>query len=66
MFRPKQKRARLTRGEEGKLLRTLPSVRDPKVRKPERAMKRQARREMEVLMWVRRENRVRVGVEREE
>jgi hypothetical protein len=47
-------------------LRTLPSVRSPKVRKPERAMARQASREMKVLMWVRREKRERVGVEREE
>jgi hypothetical protein len=29
-------------------------------------MARQAKREMMVLMWVRREKRVRVGVEREE
>lgn len=66
MFSPKQKRATLTRAEEGKLLSTLPSVREPKVRKPERAMARQAKKEMMVLMWVRREKRVRVGVEREE
>ena len=66
IFSPKQKRAKLTKGEEGKLLRTLPDVFDPKVRKPERAMERQAHRLMAVDMWVRREKRVRVGTEREE
>ena len=66
MFRPKQKRARFTKGEEGKLLRTFPDVLSPKVRKPDRAMKRHARREIVVDMWVRRLKRVRVGTEREE
>ena len=47
-------------------MRTLPEVREPKVRKPLSAMQRQARREMAVLIWVRREKRVRVGREREE
>lgn len=56
----------MTKGEEGKLLRTLPDVLEPNVRKPERAMKRQARRLMVVEMWVRSEKRERVGVEREE
>jgi len=66
MFRPKQKRARLTSADEGKLFSTFPDVSEPKVRKPERAMVRQARREMLVLMCVRSEKRLRVGVEREE
>lgn len=48
------------------MLRTFPDVREPKVRKPERAMKRQARREMLVEMWVKSEKRVKVGVDREE
>jgi hypothetical protein len=66
MFRPKQKRAMLTRVlEVGKLLRTLPWVLEPKVMKPERAMVRQARRDTPVLMWVTREKRSRVGVFRD-
>ena len=36
-------------GEGGKLLRTLPSVLSPNVRKPARAMTRQAHMEIEVL-----------------
>jgi hypothetical protein len=35
--------------EAGKLLRTLPSTREEKVRKPLRAMRRQASMEIEVL-----------------
>lgn len=47
MFSPKQNRAMLTGMLlEGKLLSTLPSVREPKVRKPERAIRRQATMEM--------------------
>ena len=50
MFRPKQRRAMLTMVFVfGKLLRTFPWVREPKVRKPERAMRRQASMEMVVL-----------------
>lgn len=52
--------------ESGKLFRTLPDVREPKVRKPDSAMKRHAMSEIAVLMWVRREKRVSVGVESEE
>lgn len=48
------------------MLRTLPDVLSPKVRKPERAMERQARRLMVVEMCVRREKRDKVGMEREE
>lgn len=66
IFNPKQNLAKLTSGEEGKLLRTFPEVLVPNVRKPERAMERQARRLMVVEMWVRSEKRERVGVEREE
>jgi hypothetical protein len=51
--------------EVGKLLRTFPAVLDPKVRKPARAMVRQARRETKVLMWVTRLKRSRVGRLRE-
>jgi hypothetical protein len=50
MFSPKQKRAMFTMVlSEGKLLRTFPWVREPKVRKPARAMRRQATMEMVVL-----------------
>jgi hypothetical protein len=50
MFRPKQNRAMLTiMLSDGKLLRTFPCVREPKVRKPARAMRRQATMEMLVL-----------------
>lgn len=50
MFRPKHRRATLTKVlSEGKLFRTLPSVKEPKVRKPARAMSRQATSEMDVL-----------------
>lgn len=66
MFNPKQNLAKLTSGEGGKLLRTFPEVLEPNVRKPERAMERQAHRLMAVDMWVRRLKRERVGTEREE
>ena len=66
MFKPKQNLATLTMVESGKLLRTLPDVREPNVRNPDSAMKRHARREMAVLMCVRREKRVSVGVESDE
>jgi len=50
MFSPKQKRAILTMVlSGGKLFRTFPSVLDPKVRKPARAIRRQATMEMLVL-----------------
>jgi hypothetical protein len=65
MLSPKQNRAISIQTLEGKLLRMLPAVLSPKVRKPESAMVRQARREMVVEMWVRREKRERVGVWRE-
>lgn len=63
---PKQKRAMFTMVFElGKLLRTLPWVLEPKVRKPARAIRRQARREINVLMCVTREKRSSVGILRE-
>jgi hypothetical protein len=50
MLRPKQRRAKLTIVlSVGKLFRTFPWVREPKVRKPARAMRRQATMEMLVL-----------------
>ncbi len=50
IFKPKQRRAMLTMVlSAGKLLRTLPWVREPKVRKPARAMSMQASMEMVVL-----------------
>lgn len=50
MLRPKHRRAMLTIVlSEGKLLRTLPSVLEPKVRKPASAMAMQAIMEMVVL-----------------
>ena len=66
MFSPKQKRAMLTMVlSGGKLLRTFPSVLDPKVRKPASAIRRQATMEMLVLKWVTRAKRSMVGVFRD-
>ena len=66
MLRPKQKRAMLTiMLLDGKLLRRLPFVREPKVRNPERAITRQKTREMKVERWTTMSKRVRVGVRRE-
>jgi hypothetical protein len=49
IFRPKHNRARFTRGFVGeKLLRTFPWVRDPKVKNPDKAMRRHANMEMVV------------------
>lgn len=45
----------------GKLLRTLPRVLSPKVRKPARAMARHAIMEMLVEKWVTRAKRSMVG-----
>ena len=50
MLSPKQKRAMFTMMlSVGKLFRTLPWVREPKVRNPARAMRRQASMEIVVL-----------------
>ena len=50
MFNPKHNRAMLTTVlSEGKLLRTFPCVKEPKVRKPASAMRRQANMEIPVL-----------------
>jgi len=50
MLRPKQSRAILTiMLSSGKLLSTFPSVREPKVKKPASAIRRQAAMDMEVL-----------------
>ena len=66
MLSPKQKRATLIMVFEiGKLLSMLPWALDPKVRKPARPKRRQAKRETKVLICVTRENRFSVGVVRE-
>jgi hypothetical protein len=50
IFKPKHSRAMLTMVlSVGKLLRTFPWVKEPKVRKPARAMRRQAIIEIPVL-----------------